>query len=126
MRILSLNIILWTLLCTMSPGLNAFSESSGGGQRLPKIVNYEEFVATIKYPPECRKLGIEGRVLIRLLINAEGRVVRYRIISAPDDLMKKVCVKSIKQLKFLPARDENNKAVPAYVDLPIIFDLTKR
>ena len=124
MRISSLNIFLATLLCVMSPRVNAFSAPGEKGQRLPRIVNYEEFVATMKYPAECRKLGIEGQVLIRLLINAEGRVERYRIISAPDDLMKKVCVKSIKQLKFLPARDKNNKAVPAYVDLPIIFDLT--
>ena len=124
MRIVSLNILLVTVLCVLFPRVNASPDPKGKGERLPRIINFEEFVATVNYPNKCRLMGIEGTVVIRLLIDAEGKVERYRILAAPDDLMKKECVSKIKRLKFMPARDKNNKAVPAYVDLPIVFDLT--
>ena len=91
---------------------------------LPKVINYQEFAKSIKYPQQCRIMGVEGKVLLRLRVNEWGRVEDYSVLEAPDKLMEKACLNSVYKLRFEPAQDDQGKLVPAYVYLPVVFKLT--
>ena len=124
MRFLSINIVFVILSFLIPARVNGTSNSEGIGTKPPELLNYDEFVESIQYPEKCRKRGVQGKVLIRLRVNEKGRVEQYRIMEAPDDLIKRECAAHILNLRFIPALDEYGRAASAFIDLPIIFALT--
>jgi len=56
------------------------------------------------YPERARRSGIEGRVNARLLIGADGRVERVRLVdSKPEGVFDEVALASLKEWSFEPA-----------------------
>lgn len=75
------------------------------------------------YPLEARHRGIEGRVLLRLSIDASGKVEKAMIeTSSGSDLLDAAALDFGSAARFQPAIDGTN-AVPAEVLLPVSFKL---
>ncbi len=58
----------------------------------------------IAYPPEAKKAGIEGAVLMDLLIDAEGTVRQVTLISGPGSGLDEAAVEAAKKFKFRPGK----------------------
>lgn len=64
----------------------------------------------IPYPQRARELGIEGDLVVVILINSDGKVTSVEIISSPDQSIAKAARQTIlSSWKFKPAR---NQGVP--------------
>ena len=79
-----------------------------------------------QYPSSLKKKGVEGRVLIELVVDNKGAVVSAKVKStsghkAFDD----AALKAAKRTKFKPAI-RGGKPVKAKVIYPISFKLNKR
>ena len=76
------------------------------------------------YPPAARRRGLEGTVLVRVLVNTEGVPDQTRVIgpSGIDDL-DQAAVVAVQRWRFAPAR-EGSTAIAHWVDIPIRFKLT--
>jgi protein TonB len=77
-----------------------------------------------KYPDTARRDGKEGRVLLRVLVNEEGRSVSVEVNrSSGIEALDQAAVEAIKHWRFAPAR-VGEKPVDSWVRIPIDFRLT--
>lgn len=76
-----------------------------------------------RYPALSRRLGEEGRVVLRVFVDARGLPARVELrASSGHDRLDGVALETVKQWKFLPAR-RGDQAVSAWVLVPISFSL---
>lgn len=74
-----------------------------------------------EYPARARQGLIEGKVVIRILVDQEGRVERVDRISGPQ-IFRSVAAEAARQWQFTPAI-QNDQAVKVWVSLPFAFRL---
>lgn len=56
------------------------------------------------YPKEAKEKGIEGKVILEILIDDQGRVRKATLIDGPGHGLNEVALSSIKKFKFAPAK----------------------
>ena len=88
-----------------------------------KLLNFQEFKKGIEYPLECRRMGIEGKVLIKFELDKEGRIANYQFLGNSHKLLKQACQKDVDKLRFMPTIDAENHKQPSFIILPIKFKL---
>lgn len=75
------------------------------------------------YPPAARRRGLEGTVLIRVLVNPDGIPGETRLIGpSGTDALDQAALAAVLRWRFTPAR-EGNLAIAHWVDIPITFRL---
>jgi len=75
------------------------------------------------YPALARRLGEQGRVLLRVLVTAEGMADRVELkASSGTDRLDRAALDAVKRWRFVPAR-QGEQAVSAWVVVPISFSL---
>jgi protein TonB len=75
------------------------------------------------YPENARREGREGRVLLRVLVDAQGRSKRVEInASSGSDALDRAAAEAIKSWRFHPAR-QGEQPVESWLRVPIEFHL---
>ena len=82
------------------------------------------FVARqMHYPEEAEEKGIEGRVLIRFVVEKDGRLTNFEVIETPDPLLSDEALRVLKQMpQWIPAKNKG-KDVRCRYSMPIQFRL---
>lgn len=70
------------------------------------------------YPPLARARGIEGVVVLRLLIDAEGKLEAVTIVSDPGDGFGAAAVAAVREFRFSPAKVDGK---PVATSIPFKF-----
>lgn len=78
---------------------------------------------TIPYPAEARKLGIEGKVRMRVDIDEKGKVVQVTVLEDPGGGLGKAAAKAIKGFVFTPAVGLDGKPVDYRITYIYVFKL---
>jgi TonB family protein len=75
----------------------------------------------IKYPEECKKEGIEGRVHVQFVVNKDGSIPEVKVLKSPHPLLSEEAIRVVKAMpKWKPAK-ANGEIVRQRIMLPIIF-----
>jgi TonB family protein len=75
------------------------------------------------YPDSARSEGREGRVLLRVLVDDQGRAKRVEINSSSGSAaLDRAATEAIKRWRFIPAR-YGDKTVESWIRVPIEFSL---
>jgi len=75
------------------------------------------------YPPLARRMGERGRVLLRVLVTAEGTADRVELkTSSGSARLDSAALETVQRWRFVPAR-QGEQAVAAWVLVPISFSL---
>lgn len=75
----------------------------------------------MKYPEECRKQGIQGRVVISFVVNKDGSIVDLETVRSPHPALAEEGLRVVKSMpKWEPAK-ENGKVVRSRFNIPIMF-----
>ena len=75
------------------------------------------------YPPVARRLGEQGRVLLRVLVTADGEADQVEVrTSSGSPRLDAVALETVRRWKFLPAR-QGDRPLAAWVLVPISFRL---
>jgi TonB family protein len=82
----------------------------------------QEFGQRIRYPEEARRKNIEGKVVVRVLIDKTGRPVRSLIDMSDNELLTEAARNVVMATRFTPAM-QNGKPVPVWISIPITFKL---
>ena len=61
----------------------------------------------IPYPPNSKRDGVEGPVVMDLLVDTEGSVRQVELVTGPNEELNGAAVEAAKALKFKPARVED-------------------
>lgn len=75
------------------------------------------------YPPLARRMGEQGKVVLRVLVNSSGTTDRVELrTSSGSRLLDAAALETVKQWRFVPAR-QGDRPVAAWVLIPITFML---
>jgi len=77
----------------------------------------------LKYPPDAKKKGIEGKVVVKILISKTGAVETTEIAKSIPEL-DAAAIDAIKKVKFKPGKYKG-KPVDVWVRIPINFEIEK-
>jgi protein TonB len=90
---------------------------------LPRPLNRESVNLRKYYPPQALRDGFEGDVVLRLLIDADGTVVKVDIVSDPGEGLGPAAAEAVrKEYRFSPAK-VNGVAVATTVTFTVHFTL---
>jgi protein TonB len=90
-------------------------------EKPPECVNLGQVKASMEYPQLARDAGIEGRVTVKVLVSADGSVIKVGSVIGPDVFADEVSRKSM-DLQFTPGL-QNGKPVKVWVTVPFVFKL---
>lgn len=92
----------------------------GGEEELMKYIS-----SNLRYPPVAQEMGVEGRVVVRFVVNKSGEVNDVEIARSLDPACDKEATRVIKGMpKWIPGR-QGGRAVSVYYTIPIVFKLNK-
>jgi TonB family protein len=84
------------------------------------------FVAIQKnlhYPEIARKAGVEGRIILNVLVDVNGEVKETKILKTlGDNGCDEAAIKAIKSVKWTPAKNRG-ESVAVWVGIPVVFKL---
>lgn len=92
-------------------------------EKAPAAVNLQHIKSMMRYPEIALQSGIEGRVIVKVLVSKNGSIIRIGGISGPEIFHEEVREK-IMELQFTPAL-VNGKPVQCWVSVPFYFRLGK-
>jgi protein TonB len=76
--------------------------------------------ASPDYPPELRREGVSGLVMVKCSIDEQGNVTEAEIEKSSNAAFEKPAVAAVKKWKFKPAKQDGNP-VAIKVSIPIKF-----
>lgn len=77
------------------------------------------------YPPEARKLGIEGKVAVRLLVDETGHVAETKLARGLGHGLDEKALELVRRIRFKPARDDAERAVATWITWTVTFTLPR-
>jgi protein TonB len=93
-------------------------EFPGGDKGLIKFLQ-----KNIKYPKRDRDLDIQGKVIIRFVVNENGKVTDVCVLRSAEHDLDEEALRVVKQMpKFKPGKQQG-RAVKVYYNVPIVFKL---
>ncbi len=81
-----------------------------------------QFQAKAQYPEIARRAGIEGTVIVKVLVGVDGRVDQAVIVQGANPIIDKEALLAARKCRFSPARQREMK-VPVWVAVPYRFKL---
>jgi len=81
-----------------------------------------ETMPSPEYPDAARSMGIEGTVMVAVVVGTDGRVEQTRILESSDPVFDQAAIAAMAELRFKPASWEG-VPVRAEVAVPIQFRL---
>lgn len=76
----------------------------------------------IKYPEECKKEGIEGRVHVQFVVNKDGSIPEVKVLKSPHPLLSEEAIRVVKAMpKWKPAKVKGEIVRQRFI-LPIKFN----
>nr|MEE4268752.1 TonB family protein [Candidatus Krumholzibacteria bacterium] len=97
-----------------TPSYDGFTASSA----LPRL----QFQARAEYPEIARRLGMEGTVMVHLLVNVHGRVAQAVVTESAHPMLDKAALAAAWKCQFTPAKQREMK-VEVWVAVPYRFRL---
>ena len=87
---------------------------------LPSLLNRDAVDIRKYYPPGALKKEFEGDVILRLLIDADGTVVKVDLVSDPGEGLGAAALRAVREFRFAPAKI-NGVPVATTVSFPFRF-----
>jgi protein TonB len=95
----------------------------------PGAKNVVQLFSTDDYPKKAAKVGMEGRVIARLIVSTRGTVRKCEILESSGwaILDKQTCKILKKRARFSPARNQQGKPIEdIFTTPPIMWRLDDR
>jgi protein TonB len=91
----------------------------GGETALMKFIT-----DNIRYPKAAKDKGIQGRVMIRFVVTANGNIDRVEVLKGVDPLLDQEAIRVIKMMpQWTPGR-QGGKVVNVWYTIPVTFALS--
>ncbi len=91
-------------------------------EKQPQPVNLDDIKQRIGYPEQARQAHIEGKVVVRILVDENGRYVKHIVIKKAHPILVRAVEKEIPNLIFTPGI-QSGKPIRVWVNIPFVFRL---
>lgn len=78
---------------------------------------------SIVYPDMARRAGIEGRVIVRVLVGADGKVRRTVVEDTDNVMLNDAALKAVNDYGLFTPAIQNGQPITCWVSIPITFRL---
>lgn len=95
------------------------AEFPGGIAAMMKFLN-----KNIKYPPSARRMGVEGKVFVKFIVDKEGGISNIEVMKGMNADLDKEAVRVIKLMPPWKPGKQNGRAVKSQFVLPVYFKLS--
>jgi TonB family protein len=95
----------------------AYAES----ETMPKLLNLDRVVKLIGYPQSAKDQKIEGKVIVKVLVDETGHIARYQFLEEKHPLLRDAVEAHIHELLFKPGTKEG-QPTQWWVVVPFLFD----
>lgn len=75
----------------------------------------------LKYPEAAVAQGVEGRVYVQFVVNADGSISDTRIIRSPDESLSMEVIRLIQSMPRWTPGEVRGKPVRTRFSMPILF-----
>lgn len=79
----------------------------------------------LKYPKEAAQGGVEGKVVIRFVVNREGVVTDVTVIRSLNAVCDQEAMRVVKMMPTWTPGKSNGRNIPVYYSLPVVYKLNK-
>ncbi|MEL6654741.1 MAG: energy transducer TonB, partial [Bacteroidota bacterium] len=86
----------------------------------PKPINMKEISDLITYPQLMRDAGVEGTVVLRVLVDKSGYYKKHLVLNSPHPVLSREVESHINKLKFTPAI-QGKRPIYFWVNIPFTF-----
>jgi protein TonB len=93
---------------------------AGATVRAPRLVVQVPPV----YPPAARAMGISGRVVLRVVVDEEGRVEEVEVVSATNPLFVEPALEAVRRWRYSRPVDEGGQSVACSMSVTVTFALS--
>jgi len=84
--------------------------------------DYADLQRRVQYPEIARRAGIEGKVIVKVLVGKDGKPKRAFVADSPSDMLNDAALKAVLATTFTPAI-QNGNPIDVWVTIPIIFKI---
>jgi len=92
-------------------------------EKAPEIVGgLQELYKYVTYPDIARKAGIEGVVVVQIVVQPDGTPANPTVIRGVHELLDKEAVQGVMKLSYKPGM-QRSRPVPVYMSIPVRFQL---
>lgn len=78
-----------------------------------------------KYPPEMKAEGIEGKVIVELIIDTKGLPRDCKVVKSTRSEFEASAIAALSQWKFEPGM-KGGRAVNTHLEVPIVYALKSK
>lgn len=90
-------------------------------ERQPRLIGgLNALRKAVRYPRKARKQGIEGRVVVRFIVDTDGRVREASVPEPVHPLLDEAALKAVRSMRFVPAQKDGER-VAVQLSVPIGF-----
>lgn len=94
-------------------------------EQMPQLIGgMEALLADLEYPKMARKAGVEGTVVVSVIIDQEGIPTHPTILKSVADVLDDAAIEAVMMQRFEPGR-QRNRPVRVSMSIPVIFRLLK-
>jgi protein TonB len=115
------------------PGGGGAADADGSGPRVASVASvktmpvvegdFDHVLLGKDYPADAKRLGIEGQVQVRLLIDDHGRVAQTKLLKGLGYGLDERAVALARKIRFKPAVDTNDAPVATWITWSFNFEL---
>ena len=87
-------------------------------EEYPEIIEID----AIRYPEVARRAGIEGRVVIQMVVDEEGLPTDLRVVDSKHDILNDEALRVARSARFTIPK-QRGRAVKVQVSFPVLFRL---
>jgi protein TonB len=108
-------------------------DADGSGPRVASIASvktppapdgdFDKVLLGKDYPADAKRLGIEGQVQVRLLVDDQGQVAQTRLLKGLGYGLDERAVALARKIRFKPAIDTNDAPVAMWITWSFNFEL---
>jgi len=98
--------------------VNVMPEFPGGITALMQYIN-----ENISYPEEALKNNVQGRVVLKFVVKADGSVGKIEIVGGIDPSLNEEAIRVVKNLPTFKPGVQDGVPVPVWFIIPVLFRL---
>ena len=93
-------------------------------EQMPKMIGgMASLVKNLEYPVIAQKQGIEGNVIVQIVVDEHGQPHNPRVVRSASPLLNEAATNAVMEQRFEPGR-QRGRAVKVEVAIPVKFRLT--
>jgi len=80
-------------------------------------------MTNLHYPESAEADSVQGRVIVRFVVEKDGRLTNYEVLQSPDDRLSEEALRVLKMMPRWQPAQQNGRKVRSRFKIPVVFRL---